>query len=74
MNQPDHTAIYIAVIIVALLLLNLFGVRLVSSPIGNVTLTSFYPLDGLEIVSQTQMSSSILLSICSGNCLCITEK
>jgi hypothetical protein len=74
MNQPDHTAIYIAVIIVALLLLNLFGVRSVSSPICDELLTSLHPLDGLEIVSQIQMFCSILLTIYSGNFLRGTEK
>ena len=51
MNQPDHIAIYIAVIIVALLFINLFGVRSVLSPLFDVMLSSLCPLDGLEIVS-----------------------
>jgi hypothetical protein len=51
MNQPDHTAIYIGAIIVALLFINLFGVRSVSSPLSDVTLSLLRPLDGLEIVS-----------------------
>lgn len=51
MNQPNHTGIYIAVMIVLLVLLNLFGVRSVSSLIVDVTLFSLYPPDGLEIVS-----------------------
>ena len=74
MNQPDHTAIYIAVIIVALVLINLFGVRLVSSPIDHLMLCSFYPLGGSEIVSQTQVLCLMLLTVHSGNFLCGTEK
>ena len=50
-NQPDHTTIYIMAIIATLLLINLFGVRSVSDPLGDATLTSHYLLDGLETVS-----------------------
>ena len=38
-------------IIATLLLINLFGVRSVSDPLGDATLTSHYLLDGLETVS-----------------------
>lgn len=53
--QSGHTPIYITVFILALLLINLFGVRSVSALLADAILSSLYPLEGLGIVGWIQM-------------------